>query len=163
MNPEGKGDRTIPILALLIIIAFLAGFALQAVLAPLNQHQEKRVFFTERAPAPIGPYSQAVQYGDFVFVSGQIGLNSTTGNLSPTVEEQTVQAMENLNAILLSSGLGFPDVVQTRIYLTDLSDFQTVNGIYQHYFEAEPPARALVQVAGLPRGAKVEIEMVAKR
>ena len=82
----------------------------------------KAVVFTERAPNPIGPYSQAVQSGDFVFLSGQIGIDPTTGNLSATAEEQTTRAMENLQAVLQGSGLGFGDVVQTRIYLVNMSD-----------------------------------------
>ena len=86
-----------------------------------------------------------------------------TGNLPVTVDEQTIQAMENIRAILQEAGLDFTRVVQTRIYLTDLQDFTTVNGVYQRYFEGSYPARATVQVAGLPKGAKVEIEMVAMR
>jgi len=148
---------------LILVIAFLAGFALHAVTAPLFQHLEKQVIFTGKAPEPIGPYSQAVQAGDFVFISGQIGIDPATGNLSATIDGQTTQVMENLKAILKEAGLDFTDVVQSRIYVTDLQDFMTVNGIYQQYFERDPPARATVQVSALPKGAKVEIEMVAQR
>lgn len=159
---QEKGDRKILFLILLLAIAFLAGFALHAILVPSDQHPGKRILVSDQAPAPIGPYSQAVQYGDYVFISGQIGLDPGTGNLSVTAGEQAVQAMENLEAVLGTAGLDFSDVVQSRIYLTDMQDFQIVNSIYQRYFESEAPARALVQVAGLPRGAKVEIEMIAK-
>ncbi len=150
-------------LILFLAVAFLAGFALQVIIASLYQHPAKLIIFTSQAPKPIGPYSQGVQSGDFVFVSGQIGLDPGTGNLSATVEGQTMQVMENLRAILQEAGLDFTDVVQTRIYLTDLKDFEAVNGIYERYFESFHPARATVQVAALPKGAKVEIEMVAKR
>ena len=146
-----------------IVVALVAGAALYAIIAPLYQPPAKKILFTKQAPEPIGPYSQGVQYGDFVFVSGQIGLDPVTGNLPATVDGQTIQAMENIRAILQEAGLDFTRVVQTRIYLTDLQDFTTVNGVYQRYFEGSYPARATVQVAGLPKGAKVEIEMVAMR
>lgn len=149
-------------LILFLAIAFLAGFALHAIIASLYQHPATRIITTNQAPKPIGPYSQGVQSGDFVFVSGQIGLDPATGNLSANVEEQTMQVMDNIRAILQEDGLDFSDVVQTRIYLTDLKDFEIVNGIYQRYFESSFPTRATVQVSGLPKGAKVEIEMVAK-
>ena len=146
-----------------IVVALVAGVALYAIIAPLYQPPAKKILFTKQAPEPIGPYSQGVQYGDFVFVSGQIGLDPVTGNLRATVDGQTIQAMENIRAILQEAGLDFTRVVQTRIYLTDLQDSTTVNGVYQRYFEGSYPARATVQVAGLPKGAKVEIEMVAMR
>lgn len=148
---------------LIVAVAFLAGFALHAIVTPPAPLTGKQVIITKNAPAPIGPYSQAVLAGDFLFTSGQVGIDPATGNLSATVEGQTTQAMENLRAILNGAGLDFSDVVQSRIYLTDLSDFTAVNGIYRQYFESDPPARATVQVAGLPKGAKVEIEMVARR
>ena len=151
------------ILVLVFACGLLAGCVLYGFLAPQPIHPAKQVVFTERAPNPIGPYSQAVQSGDFVFTSGQIGIDPATGNLSATTEEQTVRTMENLHAILQQSGLGFGDVVQTRIYLTNMSDWTTVNGIYGSYFKDGYPARVTVQVAGLPKGAKVEIEMVAQK
>jgi 2-iminobutanoate/2-iminopropanoate deaminase len=146
-----------------LVAALLTGLALYAIVAPLYQPPAKNILFTRQAPEPIGPYSQGVQYGDFVFISGQIGLDPVTGNLPATVDGQTIQVMENLKAILAEAGLDFTSVVQTRIFLTDLQDFTTVNGVYQRYFEGAYPARATVQVAGLPKGAKVEIEMVAMR
>lgn len=151
------------IIVLVFACGLLAGCILYGFLAPQPFHPAKQVVFTERAPNPIGPYSQAVQSGDFVFTSGQIGIDPATGNLSATTEEQTVRTMENLHAILQQSGLGFGDVVQTRIYLTNMSDWTTVNGIYGSYFKEGYPARVTVQVAGLPKGAKVEIEMVAQK
>ena len=151
------------IIVLVFACGLLAGCILYGFLAPQPFHPAKQVVFTERAPNPIGPYSQAVQSGDFVFTSGQIGIDPATGNLSATTEEQTVRTMENLHAVLQQSGLGFGDVVQTRIYLTNMSDWTPVNGIYGSYFKEGYPARVTVQVAGLPKGAKVEIEMVAQK
>jgi 2-iminobutanoate/2-iminopropanoate deaminase len=156
-------DKNTIILVLVFICGLLAGCVLYGFLASQPIHPAKLVVFTERAPNPIGPYSQAVQSGDFVFTSGQIGIDPTTGNLSSTTDEQTVRIMENLHAVLQQSGLGFGDVVQTRIYLTIISDWETVNGIYGSYFKEGYPARVTVQVAGLPKGGKVEIEMVAQK
>ena len=148
---------------LVFACGLLAGCVLYGFLVPQPIHPAKLAVFTERAPIPIGPYSQAVQYGNFVFTSGQIGIDPTTGNISATTDEQTVRTMENLHAILQQSGLGFGDVVQTRIYLTNMSDWTPVNGIYGSYFKEGYPARVTVQVAGLPKGAKIEIEMVAQK
>ncbi len=120
-----------------------------------------RVVLTQDAPAPIGPYSQAVVCGGFVWVSGQIPLDPHTGALvSDDVAAQTRRVIENLKAVLAAAGCSPADVVKTTIYLTDLSTFQTVNEIYGQTFTGNP-ARATVQVAALPRGAKVEIECVA--
>ncbi len=156
-------DKNTIILVLVFSCGLLAGCVLYGLLVPQPLHPAKQVIFTERAPTPIGPYSQAVQSGDFVFTSGQIGIDPATGNLSATTEEQTVRIMENLRAILQQSGLGLGDVVQTRIYLTNMSDWTTVNGIYGSYFKDGYPARVTVQVSGLPKGAKIEIEMVAQK
>ena len=115
-----------------------------------------------QAPEAIGPYSQAVKANGFLFVSGQIPLDPATGQMSAAdVVAQTNRVMENLNAILAAEGLTFADVVKTTIYLTDLADFGRVNGAYGACFDSDPPARATVQVAALPKGAKVEIEAVA--
>jgi reactive intermediate/imine deaminase len=156
-------DKNTIILVLVFACGLLAGCVLSGIFALQPVHPANLVVFTEQAPKPIGPYSQAVQSGDFVYLSGQIGIDPVTGNLSATLEEQTVRAMENLHAVLLESGLGFEDVVQTRIYLVNMSDWNTVNGIYGSYFNNGYPARATVQAAGLPKGAKVEIEMVARK
>jgi 2-iminobutanoate/2-iminopropanoate deaminase len=151
------------ILILVFICGLLAGIGITALIFSLHQNPVKHVIVTSNAPKPIGPYSQAVQYGDLVFVSGQIGLDPVTGNLSESVEGQTLQVMENVKSILQEAGLGFSDVVQTRIYITNISDWDTVNRIYGRYFEKEYPARATVHATGLPKGAKVEIEVIAQK
>jgi 2-iminobutanoate/2-iminopropanoate deaminase len=126
-----------------------------------------KIVSSENAPKAIGPYSQAVAvagtYGPkLLFLSGQIPLDPRTGALvKGTIEEETRQVMENLAAVLLAGGGGFQHVVKTTIYLTDLADFTKVNEVYGTYFPANPPARATVQVAALPKGARVEIEAIA--
>jgi 2-iminobutanoate/2-iminopropanoate deaminase len=156
-------DKNTIILVLVFACGLLAGVLLTGLLSPQPAHTVKQVIFTDKAPRPIGPYSQAVQSGDFVFLSGQIGIDPATGNITGTTEEQTTRAMENLRDVLQESGLGFGDVVQARIYLVNMSDWTAVNGIYSAYFTDNYPARAAVQVAGLPKGAAVEIEMVAQK
>ena len=156
-------DKKIKVLVLVFACGLLAGCVLYGFLAPQFNPSVKRVIFTKNAPDPTGPYSQAVQSGDLVFLSGQVGIDPASGNLTGTAEEQTVRAMENLHADLQQSGLGFEDVVSTRIYLKNMSDGNAVNRIYGSYFNSVYPARATVQVAGLPKGAKVEIEMVAQK
>lgn len=116
---------------------------------------------TERAPAAIGPYSQAVRAGGQVFLSGQIPLDPATGQLvTGDIRAQTVRVFENLKAVCEAAGGGLGDVVRVGIYLMDLSDFAEVNAVMADYFQAPYPARATVQVAGLPRGARVEIDAV---
>jgi 2-iminobutanoate/2-iminopropanoate deaminase len=124
---------------------------------------ERRVISTKSAPAAIGPYSQAVVAGGFVFCSGQIAIDPETGDLvgASDVSAQARRVMENLKAVLEAAGSGLERVVRTTIYLQDLGDFGTVNAIYGGYFSAAPPARATVQVAGLPKGALIEIDAVA--
>ena len=113
------------------------------------------------APAAIGPYSQAIRAGDFVFTSGQIGLDPSSGQLVEGSEAQTHQALANLRAVLGAAGASFSDVVKATLFLANMADFQAVNVIYAAEFDADPPARSAVQVAALPRHALVEIEMVA--
>ena len=156
-------DRNTIILVLVFICGLLAGVVISGLVSPQKAHTAKEVVFTDKAPQPIGPYSQAVASGDFMFLSGQIGIDPATGNITGTAEEQTIRAMENLQAVLQESGLSFEDVVQTRIYLVNMSDWTAVNGIYGSYFTGKYPARATVQTAGLPKGALVEIEMVAQK
>jgi 2-iminobutanoate/2-iminopropanoate deaminase len=124
---------------------------------------ERRVIATDSAPKAIGPYSQAVVAGDLVFCSGQIALDPATGEFigAGDVRAQAKRVMDNLAAVLAAAGSSLDKVVKTTIYLTDLGDFGPVNEIYGSYFKAAPPARATVQVAGLPRGAMVEIDAVA--
>ncbi len=122
---------------------------------------ERTIVHTEKAPAAVGPYSQAVRVGDFVFTSGQIGINPLTGQLRVGVEEQTRQVLANLAAVLEAAGSHMDAIVKTTIFLTDIAQFSTVNQIYAEAFRGDPPARSTVQVAALPLGAQVEIEAVA--
>lgn len=123
----------------------------------------KKVIRSTDAPAAIGPYSQAVQAGDWLFCSGQIPLDPKTGELvgDGDVEAETRQVLTNLQAVLAEAGYGFADVVKTTIFLADMADFAKVNAIYAERFANQPPARATVQVAGLPKNVRVEIEAVA--
>lgn len=113
------------------------------------------------APAAIGPYSQAIQTGNTLYCSGQIGLNPETGILQESLEAQTVQALQNLSNVLAQAGMGFDNVVKTTVFLTDMANFATVNGIYQQYFSSPFPARSCVAVVSLPKGALVEVECIA--
>lgn len=123
---------------------------------------KKTAVTSAEAPAAIGPYSQAVRAGDFLYLSGQVPLDPRTGALVPGgVKEQTRRVLDNLAAVLAASGLGFADVVKTTVYLTDLGTFAEMNEVYAAAFAAPAPARATVQVAALPKGAAVEIEAVA--
>jgi 2-iminobutanoate/2-iminopropanoate deaminase len=124
--------------------------------------EKKEAIATEKAPAAIGPYSQAVRMGDWLFLSGQIGLDPGSGELVVGgVVAETLQVMENLRAVLTAAGGALDDVVRTTIFLVDLSDFSRVNEAYAGFFRAPYPARATVGVAALPRGARVEIDAVA--
>jgi 2-iminobutanoate/2-iminopropanoate deaminase len=117
---------------------------------------------TSEAPAAIGPYSQAIRAGDLVFVSGQIPLDPSSGQLvDGGITEQTHRVLKNLDAILRAAGTSFSHVVKTTVYLSDMTDFATVNAIYAEYFPAPAPARATVQAARLPRDVKVEIDVIA--
>ena len=123
---------------------------------------KKRVIQTDQAPAAIGPYSQAVRVGDFLYTSGQIALDPQSGEfLSGEIEQETERTIENISAILTADGLSLDNVIKTTVYLTDLSHFARMNHIYEKYFSGNKPARACVQVAALPKGAKVEIEAIA--
>jgi 2-iminobutanoate/2-iminopropanoate deaminase len=122
----------------------------------------KEAISTNEAPAAIGPYSQAVRAGEWVFYSGQIGMDPQSGQLvAGSVTEQAARTLDNLGAVLRASGCGFEDVVRTTIFLTDLSQFAAVNDVYARYFRPPFPARVTVQVAALPRGAAVEIDAIA--
>jgi 2-iminobutanoate/2-iminopropanoate deaminase len=124
----------------------------------------KNIIKTDKAPAPIGPYSQAVEAGGFLFCSGQIAINPESGQvLTGPVEEQTKQVMENIKAVLDAAGLGFQNLIKTTIYLINMNDFQTVNEVYSRYMKEQPPARTTIAVAALPKGVHVEIEVIAKR
>jgi 2-iminobutanoate/2-iminopropanoate deaminase len=116
---------------------------------------------TPAAPPAIGPYSQAVRVGDFVYTSGQIGLDPLSGKLVEGIEAQTHQVLANLRVVLGAAGADFADVAKATLFLVDMADFQTVNTIYAAEFAADPPARSTAQVVALPRHALVEIEVVA--
>lgn len=122
----------------------------------------KKIVNTEQAPAPIGPYNQAVKAGGFLFISGQIALDAKSNQLlQGSIAEETHQVMKNLQAILQSEGLGFDQVVKSTIFLTDMALFAEVNEIYASYFTTDHPARETVAVKGLPKNVNVEISMIA--
>ncbi|MDA8442491.1 MAG: RidA family protein [Peptococcaceae bacterium] len=121
----------------------------------------KHIVSTEHAPKAIGPYSQAVQQAEMLFVSGQLPLNPATGKLADGIEAQTQQCLENIKAILTAAGSDLSKVVKTTIFLKDLDNFQVVNQIYGSYFTESYPARSTVQIARLPLEAAVEIEAIA--
>jgi 2-iminobutanoate/2-iminopropanoate deaminase len=122
----------------------------------------KKIINTEKAPQPIGPYSQAVQFGNMLFVSGQIALNPVTGLLQmDSLEEETRLVMQNLKEVLSAAGFGFEDIIKSSIFLSDMSLFNVVNEIYATAFESDFPARETVAVMGLPKGVNVEISVVA--
>lgn len=122
----------------------------------------KTVISAAGAPAAIGPYSHAIATDHFLFTSGQIALDPTTGKLAgDTIEVQAEQVLKNLEAVLAANDMSFANVIKTTVFLTDLADFSVVNGIYATRFPENPPARSCVQVAGLPGGSKIEIELIA--
>ena len=122
----------------------------------------KKVFRTDQAPAPIGPYSQAASAGNLLFVSGQIALVPSTGELMlNNIREETLQVMNNLQSVLNEAGTDFENIVKTSIFLSDMAHFQVVNEVYAGFFKKDFPARETVAVAGLPRGVNVEISVIA--
>ena len=123
---------------------------------------EKKVIQTDKAPQAIGPYSQAIQAGNFLFLSGQIPLDPKTGELvKGDIQQQTRQVLENIKGVLESQGLGMEDIVKVTIFLKDIGNFNQVNEVYATYFPSSPPARSTVEVAKLPRDAEIEIEAIA--
>jgi 2-iminobutanoate/2-iminopropanoate deaminase len=123
----------------------------------------KKIIFTEKAPAPIGPYSQAVLKGDTLYTSGQIALDPSTGALiTSSIEAETEQVMQNMKAVLEAANMTFENVVKTTIFIMDMNDFAQINTVYGSYFdEKTAPARETVQVACLPKNVNVEISMIA--
>jgi 2-iminobutanoate/2-iminopropanoate deaminase len=122
----------------------------------------KEIISTTNAPSAIGPYSQAIKVGNMVFVSGQIPIDSATGEfVSNDVKEQTVQVLKNLSAVLEAAGATLNDVVKTTVFIADMNDFGVMNEVYGQFFNDNKPARATVQAARLPRDAKVEIDCIA--
>jgi 2-iminobutanoate/2-iminopropanoate deaminase len=123
---------------------------------------KKKVIQTERAPKAIGPYSQAIQAGNLLFISGQIPIDPATGELlKGEIRQQTARVLDNIKGILESQGLGTEDVVKVTIFLKDMGNFNQVNEVYVTYFPSFPPARSTVEVARLPRDAEIEIEAIA--
>ena len=124
---------------------------------------EKKIINAENAPAAVGPYCHAVEAGNFVFTSGQIGLDPNTQELAEGIEAQTKQVLENLKAVLKAVGLTLSDVIKTTVFLDDVSDFGVVNEIYETYFNDSKPARSCVEAGALPKGALIEIEVIAAK
>lgn len=123
----------------------------------------KKTIHAEKAPAAVGPYVHAVEVGNLVFTSGQLGLIPETGVLPEGIEAQTHQALKNLGAVLEAAGLDYKDVVRTMVFLDNMDDFAVVNQIYAEYFKDEAPARSCVEAARLPKGGLIEIEAIAAR
>lgn len=123
---------------------------------------KREIIASEGAPAAIGPYSQAVRAGNLVFASGSLGLDPATGEFVPGgIEAQTRRALENLSAVLLEAGTSIHNVLKTTVFLADINEYAEMNAVYSEYFTGAPPARSAVQVAALPKGGAVEIEVIA--
>jgi 2-iminobutanoate/2-iminopropanoate deaminase len=128
----------------------------------MSKKSQRRAVVTEAAPGAVGPYSQGMLCGNLLFISGQLPIDPTSGELiQGTIEKKTRQVLENLRAVAEAAGGGLKDVVKTTVFLKDMNDFGAMNSVYAEYFTDTPPARAAVQVAGLPKGADIEIEAVA--
>lgn len=124
--------------------------------------ENTKIIFTEKAPKPIGPYSQAVMRGNALFVSGQVAFIPATGELdTSTIENETKQVMENIKTIVEEAGMKMSDIVKTSIFLIDMNDFVRMNAVYANYFPTNPPARETVQVSALPKKVNVEISVIA--
>ncbi len=124
----------------------------------------KKIILSQNAPAPIGPYSQAVEVGQMVYCSGQIAIDPKSGQvLTGDVKAQAELVMKNIEALLTTANLKFQNIVKTTIFLTDMKDFTLVNEVYGRYFPENPPARSTIAVAGLPKGVQVEIEVIASK
>ncbi len=123
----------------------------------------KKIIQTDKAPAAIGPYSQAVEVNKTLYISGQLPLDPSTMEMPGSLEEQAEQVMKNTGAILREAGYDFQDVVKSTIFLADIKDFQKMNEVYGKYYQQDPPARSAYQVANLPKGAKIEIETIAAK
>ncbi|MNS42126.1 Enamine/imine deaminase [compost metagenome] len=125
---------------------------------------EKKIINTSAAPAPIGPYNQATQFGNMLFVSGQIPMDPATGEIVTSgIQDETRKVLENVQAILTEAGMDFTHVLKSTIFITDMGQFAQINEVYAQFFTANEPARETVQVAGLPRGVNVEISVIAAK
>ena len=127
----------------------------------LEQSDARLVVATDKAPAAIGPYSQAIKAGEFLYVSGQIPVDPATGNIPGEISAQARQSLENLKAIVEAAGYTLSDVVKTTVFAADIADFAKVNEVYAEYFSKEAPARSFIAVKDIPKGVRVEIEAVA--
>lgn len=146
---------------LVLLISIVFALLCQYLFGFVTGH---KVIKTEKAPIPIGVYSQAVQSGDLIFLSGQIGISPETNQLiSDDIEQQTMQVMQNISAILSEIGLSMNNITNVTIYLTDINSFDKVNKIYSSYFDNYYPARTTVEVSRLPKGAKIEISVIAHK
>ncbi len=153
----------------LIVLSCLASNAFGQTAAPKGAASTKkrvaiarRAIVTDKAPKAIGPFSQAIVAGDFVFVAGQLGVDPKTGEFAGSgTEEQAEQVLRNLSAVLDAAGSDLRHVVKTTVFLADMADFNAMNEIYRRHFPEDPPARSTVQVARLPRNARIEIEAIA--
>ncbi|MDQ7772408.1 MAG: RidA family protein [Elusimicrobiales bacterium] len=124
----------------------------------------KEIIVTDKAPAAIGPYSQAVETGSLIFISGQLPVDARTGQMAPPdVKAQTEAVLRNILGIMAAKGLPLDNIIKTTVYMTDLGQFQAMNEVYAKYFQKHPPARATVEVKALPKGALVEIEAIAEK
>ena len=152
--------RFLPVTGFIFMIVCIAEPVQAASPALPAPHQAIKA---EGAPAAIGPYSQAIQVGDVVYLAGQIGMDPESGELvEGGIEAQTKQALDNLGAVLKEAGMDYDNVVRATVFLSDLNHFQAMNGVYKEYFKSDhPPARSTVQVVAIPRGALVEIDFIA--
>ena len=123
---------------------------------------ERKIIATDKAPGAVGPYSQGIAAGGFIFTAGQIPIDPATGKVeAETIEEQTRQSLMNIRAVLHAAGSGLDRVVKMTVFMTDLGQFQAMNAVYAEFFPADPPARSAVQVAALPLGVQIEMEAIA--
>ena len=138
-------------------------FVLALFISSCGQVETKKVISTDKAPAAIGPYSQAIQVNNTLYLAGQIALDPTTRKIvSGGIKEQTIRVMENLGAVLNEAGFNFDDVVQSQVFIADMNDYKAMNEVYAEYFKNAPPARAAVQTVLFP-GALIEIIMIAQK
>lgn len=146
------------------LLLILAAIILLSFTKFQNNIMEKKIIKTSNAPAPIGPYNQAVMNGNMLFVSGQIAINPINNELMTSeIQTETKQVMENIRAILHESGMDFSNVMKSSIFITDMNNFSKINEIYEQYFPQDAPARETVQVARLPKDVNVEISVVAMK
>ncbi len=144
------------------LFIFLVSLFLTISLITFGGKMEKKVVYTERAPKPVGPYSQAIIAGNFIFTAGQIPIDPKTNQIvQGDIKEQTRQVLENLKAVLEEAGATFDDVVKVTVYMRDLNEFSAMNEVYSEYFKNSPPARTTVEVSRLPRDVKIEIDLIA--